>query len=216
QLILNANRVTKCELYGHSHIGDPLRRARLVVVYDMFSPAYKRLRPAIEAWVLRGGKLIFWDPLSRATEDPLLTGIRFWANSTYKPATKAAFADSPDPLLRGLSGVTVTVDPLARLCPSIHEASAEWHELAYTVLSNAAYLSLYDRLEPFGPTWVSMMGTARVPLVLARKHGAGSVVLAQLGVWAVRPPRETTSDAAQLAPSHLRRLTENIISWTRD
>src|SRR5271157_5367245 len=59
-------------------LGDNLlRRARLLVVYDLASPAYQKRRGEVETWVKNGGKLLVWDPLARAGGGGLLDGIRF-------------------------------------------------------------------------------------------------------------------------------------------
>ena len=102
-----------------------LAHAKLVIVYDPSSAAYRKLRPALEAWVRGGGKLLIWDPLSRATEDTLLEGITFWADPSYGPSREFAYADASHPLLVGLSGATVQT---ASLLPGMRAASPPWHE----------------------------------------------------------------------------------------
>ena len=74
-----------------------LARAKLAIVYDPTSAAYKKLRPALEAWVRGGGKLLIWDPLSRASEDPLLEGITFWSDPSYRPSREFAYSDAHAP-----------------------------------------------------------------------------------------------------------------------
>ncbi len=71
---------------GQSYgFGDhPFLRAKLVIVYDLFSPNYRRFRPQLEAWVRQGGKLVIWDPLARAGADPFLDGIELWTDTSYR------------------------------------------------------------------------------------------------------------------------------------
>jgi hypothetical protein len=112
-------------------LGDkPLRRARLVVVSDLGSPAYRRYRFELLEWVRRGGRLFVWDPLARAFEDSLLEGITFRADTTRRPANRFAFAKSGEALLNGLSDVRITLEAPNTLQASISDADAAWSELA--------------------------------------------------------------------------------------
>jgi len=168
--------------------------------------------PALLAWVRGGGKLLIWDPLSRAHEDSLLGGVTFWADLSYGPSQKFAYADTPHPLLEGLSG---TIVQTASLMPGMRAASPSWHELAYTVVANRADSQFSRPWETFGPRWTSLMDPARVPVILAREYGAGTVVIAQLGAWIILPKPQMNPDRLQEAPLHLRRLAENLVNWAR-
>ena len=57
------------------------------------------------------------------------------------------------------------------------------------------------------------MDTARVPVMLARDYGAGSVIVAQLGIWSISPKRQMNPDHLQEAPVHLQKLSENLVDW---
>jgi hypothetical protein len=52
-----------------------------------------------------------------------------------------------------------------------------------------------------------------VPVVLAREYGAGTVIIAQLGVWRIHPMVQMNVDRMQEAPPHLRKLAENLVNW---
>ena len=97
-----------------------LPRAKLAIVDDPSLAEYKKVRPALQAWVRGGGKLLIWDPLSRAIDDPLLEGITFWADPSYRPSQEFAYADMPHRLLEGLSGTLVQT---ASLIPGMRAAS---------------------------------------------------------------------------------------------
>jgi hypothetical protein len=187
-----------------------LARAKLAIVYDPSSAAYKKLRPELEAWVRGGGKLLIWDPLSRASEDSLLEGITFWADPSYQPSHAFAYADTPHPLLACLSG---TIVQIASLAPGMRAASPTWHELAYTVVPTSAESQFSEPWETFGPRWTSLMDPARVPVILARDYGAGTVIIAQLGSWRAQPKPQMNPDRLQEVPPHLRKLAENLMNW---
>jgi hypothetical protein len=187
-----------------------LARAKLAIVDDPSSAEYRKVLPALQAWVRGGGKLLIWDPLSRASDDPLLEGITFWADPSYQPSQEFAYADTPHPLIEGLSGTIVRT---ASLLPGMRAASASWRELAYTVVANRADSQFARPWETFGPRWTSLMDTARVPVILARDYGAGTVVIAQLGAWIIPPKPQMNPDRLQEAPLHLRKLAENLMNW---
>jgi hypothetical protein len=187
-----------------------LAHAKLAIVFDPSSTVYKKLRPALDAWVRGGGKLLIWDPLSRASEDSLLEGITFWADPSYRPSREFAYSSSPHPLLGGLSGTTVEA---TSLMPGMRAASSSWQELAYTVVSSSSEGIFARSLETFGPRWTSIMDPARVPVILAREYGAGTVIIAQLGVWRIHPKARMNPDRIQEAPPHLRKLAENLVNW---
>ena len=187
-----------------------LAHAKLAIVFDPSSTVYKKLRPALDAWVRGGGKLLIWDPLSRASEDSLLEGITFWADPSYRPSREFAYSSSPHPLLGGLSGTTVEA---TSLMPGMRAASSSWQELAYTVVSSSSEGIFARPLETFGPRWTSIMDPARVPVILAREYGAGTVIIAQLGVWRIHPKARMNPDRIQEAPPHLRKLAENLVNW---
>jgi hypothetical protein len=189
-----------------------LARAKLAIVYDPTSAAYKKLRPALEAWVRSGGKLLIWDPLARASEDPLLEGITFWSDPSYRPSREFAYASSPHPLLLGLSG---TIVEAATLLPGMRAASSSWEELAYTIVPNSDGGMFARALETFGPRWTSIMDPARLPAVLARKYGAGTVIIAQLGVWRVHAQQQMSPDRLQETPPHLSKLAQNLVNWAK-
>lgn len=193
--------------------GKPLARARLVVVSDLSSPSYRKHRPELIEWVRRGGKLLVWDPLGRAFEDPLLDGIVFRADATRRPAVRFAFAESKEPLLNGLSDARITLDASNMLRPGMFEASRDWRELAYTVSSNIGGGQFNRNWETFGPRWTSLMNQARMPLMLERNYGAGSVVVAQLGSWNAAAKPKMSAGRGDEAPPFLHQLVRNLISW---
>jgi hypothetical protein len=187
-----------------------LSRAKLAVVFDPTSAAYRKLQPALEAWVRGGGKLLIWDPLARASHDSLLAGITFWADPSYYPSRQFAYTDVHHPLLEGLAGSTA---PAGSLLPGMRAASEDWHELAYTVLASSQYQEVWGPWETFGPRWTSLANPARVPVMLARDYGAGTVVIVQLGQWSIPAKPDMNPDRMQEAPPHLLKLAANLISW---
>jgi hypothetical protein len=189
-----------------------LSRAKLAVVYDPVSSDYRKMRPALESWVRAGGKLFIWDPLARASEDSLLEGISFKADPAYG-STKAGFAytGAAHRLLEGLTAERVAGPPAVPW--SIRAASPQWRELAYSVIGPSTYGQFSHPVDTFGPRWTSLMNPLRVPVMLARDYGAGTVVLAQLGSWYVPAKKNLNPDRLQEAPAHLRTLANNLIAW---
>jgi len=187
-----------------------LSRAKLAIVYDPSSAAYRKLQPALEAWVRGGGKLLIWDPLSRAGADSLLEGITFWADPAHEPARKFAYADAAYPLLTGLSGATIQTGPLL---PGMRAASPAWRELAYTVVMSGNAEQYARPWDTFGPRWTSLINTVRMPVMVAREYGAGTVIVAQMGVWNTPPKAQMNADRLQEVPPHLRKLAENLMNW---
>ncbi len=193
-----------------------LARAKLVVVSDLGSPVYMKRRTELIEWVRRGGKLLVWDPLGRAFEDPLLEGISFRSDTTHRAASRFAFTESNETLLNGLSDVRVTMESPSTLRSGMFESTRDWRELAYTVTPNIGGGQFHRNWETFGPRWTSLMDQARVPLMLARNYGAGTVLVAQLGSWnAVAKPR-MSADRSEEVPPFLDRLTRNLLSWADD
>jgi hypothetical protein len=184
-----------------------LNRARLVVVYDLASPAYQKWRPQLQQWVRNGGKLLVWDPLARAAVDSLLEGIRFGANAAWRPDRYFSFTSAEHPLVAGLAGTIAEMNAGDVLAASMEPASGEWTELAYTVLRSAANGQFSNDRQTFGPRWVSLMNPRHVPLMLARRYGSGEIAIAQLGTWTIRA-------GANPAPQLLRKLAENLLAWT--
>jgi hypothetical protein len=188
---------------------NPLARARLVVVYDLHSPAYQKYAAALKAWVRGGGKLLIFDPLARAGREELLEGVEFTSDSSYRGAAQFAFTEAAHPLLKGLAASRAPADLVA----SVRQASPDWKELAYTVLANSASRQFYVGYETFGPRWTSLMDTARAPVMLARDYGKGSIVLAQVGSPSVRPRRDMAGADLQEVPAYVRTLAQNLIAW---
>ena len=166
---------------------DPFRRARLVVVYDLASPDYRRLRPQLENWVRGGGKLVIWDPLARASTDGFLDGITFWSNSSYRGARSFAFTRVGHPLLSGIAGSVPLVPQQDALFSSVRSVSGDWEVLAYTVLNNIGGSQFGSGRHTFGPRWTSILDKAYAPLLVTRRHGSGSILFAQLGLWTIHP-----------------------------
>jgi type 1 glutamine amidotransferase len=197
-------------------LGDNLlKRARLLVVYDLASPAFQERRSEIEKWVRSGGKLVVWDPLARASGGGLLEGIRFGADLAWSAGREIAFDEVQHPLVAGLAGTTAPVGAMDALASSIHSTNGEWQELSYTLLASPGSGQYANGRETFGPRWTSLMNHRRVPLMVARRYGSGSVVVAQLGAAHVRSggsgPAAPPVDAAPLA---LQKLAENLVGWS--
>ncbi len=197
-------------------LGDNLlARARLLVVYDMASPAFQKRRPEIEEWVRKGGKLVVWDPLARATGGGLLDSIRFGTDLAWRTGPEIAFDQSRHPLAAGLAGTTATVREMGTLESSIQSAGEEWEELAYTVLVSAGSGQYGNGRDTFGPRWTSLMNRRRVPLMLVRQYGSGSIVVAQLGSAHINSggtgPAAPPLDSP---PPALQRLVENLVGWS--
>lgn len=193
---------------------DPLGRARLVVVYDLASPDYRKMRPRLDAWVRGGGKLVIWDPLARASGDGFLDGITFWANASYPGAASFAFTRTAHPLTQGLPGTVAALPREQPALSSIRSLSGAWQILAYAVLNNAGGRQFGSGHGTFGPRWTSILDKAYAPLLVTRRHGSGEVLLAQLGLWAVQPQANMNSNRIEAAPPHLRRLAENLLGWS--
>ena len=191
----------------------PLARAKLAVVSDLSSPVYKKHRPGLIEWVRQGGKLLVWDPLGQVFEDPLLEGITFRADATRRAGSRFAFAESSETILNGLSDARVTMEAPNTLRANMFDAARDWHELAYTVLSNSGGGQFHRNWETFGPRWASLMNQARMPLMLVRKYGAGWVMVAQLGSWNAGAKPKMSADRSEEAPPFLHRLARNLIAW---
>ena len=192
---------------------DVLRRAKVVVVYDLNSPQYKFFAPALPDWVQHGGKLLIWDATAGTPSDPLLSGIRFTGDTSHRQPSEFAFAGGDHPLLRGLSGGKYGFEAGCSGAASIGNSSAEWRELAYTVASSVSSGQFYSGDATFGPRWVSLMDPARVPLALSRIYGKGEVVFAQLGTCNIRPKGDVPSGQIEQAPLYLREFAKNLIIW---
>jgi len=95
-------------------------------------------------------------------------------------------------------------------------ASSSWEELAYTVVPNSDGGMFARDLETFGPRWTSIMDLARLPAVLARRYGAGTVIIAQLGVWRIHAQLRMSTDRRQETPPHLSKFAENLVNWANE
>ncbi len=184
---------------------DPLARAKLAVVYDLSSPAYKQHEPAIETWIRNGGKLLVWDPAGRATGGGLLSGIEFQADTSHRTVPQFAFLSSGHALTQNFSASTIELPRQCLLSSSIQQASPEWHELAYTVLGSVATHQFYTGDETFGPRWTSLMDPQRAPLLLVKQYGKGEVAIAQLSACSLPVRAEP--------PPFLRQLVDNLLHW---
>jgi hypothetical protein len=194
---------------------DPLRRAKMVVVYDLNSSQYKRYAAVLSEWVRNGGRMLIWDATAGVPADPLLAGIRFTSDTSHRRPSEFAFNGEDHPLLRGLSGEKYGVEAGCSVATSIGSFSADWIELAYTVVSSVSTGQFYSGDEPFGPRWVSLMDPARVPLVLLRSYGKGEIVFAQLGTCNVAPKPDVQSGQIERAPLYQRELAKNLITWAK-
>lgn len=192
---------------------DPLRQAKVVVVYDLNSPQYKRYADALSDWVRRGGRMLIWDAGDATSATPLLAGIQFASDTSHRRPSEFAFDGAGHPLLGGLSGENYEMETGCSIAPTIANASADWHELAYTVVSSVSSGQFYSGDEPFGPRWVSLMDPARMPLALARRYGKGEIVFAQLGNCNVAPKPGVATGQIERAPLYLRELAKNLITW---
>jgi hypothetical protein len=192
-----------------------LRRARLLVVYDLSSRAFEKRRAEIEQWVKNGGKIIIWDPLARAHGGGLLEGIRFGSDPAWRTGRDIGFTETKHPLTSGLAGSTSLLAETDILSSSIESATPEWEELAYTLLVGTGSGQYANGRETFGPRWTSMMNRRRVPLMVARRFGSGWVVVAQLantripagGLGPAAPPPDPP-------PPILERLAGNVVAWS--
>ncbi len=95
----------------------------------------------------------------------------------------------------------------------MRKASEDWRELAYSVLRNRSGGQFSNGRETFGPRWTSVVDPARVPVILARHYGAGTVVIAQIGHHESPPRLKMNPDRAAEAPPHLRRFVRNMVGW---
>ncbi len=193
--------------------GDPLQRAKLVIVYDVNSPQYKRYANRLAEWVQRGGRLLVWGATAGPAADPLLDGIQFTNDTSHRRPLDFAFHTGEHALLRGVSGNKYEVAPECLFAPSIGKSSPDWSELAYTVLPSVSTGQFYSGDETFGPRWVSLMDPARVPLALARKYGKGEVVIAQLGTCEIGAKAGVAARELDRAPLYLREFAKNLITW---
>jgi hypothetical protein len=195
-------------------LGDQAQsKARLVLVSDLNSPSYRKRKTELIDWVRRGGKLLIWDPLARAFEEPLLEGISFRADVTQRPGSRFAFAESDELLLKELSGTHVALAPPNTFRGGMFQATSEWRELAYTVVPNTGGGQFHMGWETFGPRWTSLMNQARMPLMLERRFGAGAVVVAQLGMWSISARPKMSPDRSEEASPFLHQFARNIIAW---
>jgi hypothetical protein len=192
-----------------------LRRAKLVIVYDLDSPEYRNRASELRDWVRQGGKMLIWDERARASSDPLLAGIRFESDSSHRPPSDLAFDGGDHPLLRGIAGIKYRVDAECSVATSIQKSSPEWRELAYTVSQSVNTTQFYTPYETVGPRWTSLMNPARLPLALARKYGAGEVVIAQFGTCNIPPKPQVPAGQVDQAPIYLRELTKNLVMWAQ-
>jgi hypothetical protein len=193
------------------HLGkEPFRHARLIVVYDTASPAFRRYSSLIEAFVRRGGKLLIWDPMARACTSPLLNGITFTTYSAYRPGKRFTFTNSADPLLQNVKGEQATLSRSTDLAANIQAISSDWHPLAYTILTSLAAHQFDAPGETFGPRWTSLMDPVRVPLLVVRHLGKGEIVLAQLGNTHIHIRSE---GSAADTPAYLQTFTKNLSKW---
>jgi hypothetical protein len=193
----------------------PLRRAKLAIVYDLDSPQYRSRASELCDWVRQGGKMLIWDERARASSDPLLAGIQFVSDSSHQPPSDLAFDDGDHPLLRGIAGIKYRVDAECSVAASIQKSAPEWRELAYTVSQSVTAKQFYTPYETAGPRWTSLMDPARLPLALARKYGAGEVVIAQLGTCNIAPKPQVPAGQVDQAPIYLRELTKNLVMWAK-
>jgi hypothetical protein len=184
---------------------DPLARAKLVVVYDLSSPAYKRHESELEGWVRNGGKLLVWDPVGHATNVGILSGIEFRADPAHRTGREFAFTGPGHALTRDFSLAQVELPRECTLSSSIGLASPEWHELAYTVLASVATHQFYTGDPTFGPRWTSLMDPSRVPLLLVRHYGNGEIAIAQLSSCSLPVRAEP--------PPYLRQFVDNLLRW---
>jgi hypothetical protein len=189
---------------------NPFARARLVVVYDTDSPDFRRYAGLLDKFLKRGGKLLVWDSQARAATSPLLNGITFATDSSHRSGDHFAFTDVSHPLIQGLAGSTITLDKDCTPASSMKGVSADWQELAYTVLGSVSWKQFYEGDQTFGPRWTSLMDPARVPLIVARHYGAGEIVFAQLGSYNAEPGSQNSPPKA---PPHLRTLVDNLVTW---
>ncbi len=193
---------------------NPFQRAKLVVVYDLAAPSYKRYAPQLKEWIRRGGRLLIFDPLARASADDLLSGLQFTADTSLRAPTQLAFAAITDPLLRDLAGTTIGRDAQVAFASSVRAATKEWRQLAYTVVWNASMHQFYVGYETYGPRWTSLMDPARMPVLLVRQEGQGDVAFAQLGAASLVPVA-TNVDQAERCPEYLRKFVANLIAWAK-
>ena len=198
---------------GYRFGDDPLRRAKVVVVYDLNSPQYRRYADALSAWVERGGRMILWDAGSGSPANPLLAGIQFVSDTSHRRPSEFAFSSDGHPLLRGLSGEKFEMQAGCSILSTIANGSADWRELAYTVVPSVSSGQFYSGDQPFGPRWVSLMDPARMPLALVRRYGKGEVVFAQLGTCNIAPKPGVAAGQIDRAPFYLRELAKNLIGW---
>lgn len=185
--------------------------ARLVVVYDAHSPEYVKNRAQLDQWVRNGGKVLFWDPMAHADGDPLLSGIQFAEQANFGSSTSLYFQEDGSQLLNGLAGTTLELDN--GLSSNIRSASQDWQMLAYTVLPSISDKQFYVSFPTFGPRWTSLIDSVRVPVLLKRGYGSGTVVIAQIGRWTIEPQADMGPVRAEATRSPLGKFVENLIAW---
>src|SRR5208282_571794 len=105
-------------------------------------------------------------------------GITFKADPAYGSRGEFAYTGVDHRLLAGLAGQRLGD---AAMPWGIYAASPAWQELAYSVVAATEYAQFSRPVDTLGPRWTSLMDPVRVPVMLARDYGSGSVVLAQLG-----------------------------------
>lgn len=192
-----------------------LARAKLAVVYDTFAPTFALYETELEHWIRGGGKLLIWDPMARGGAGPLFEGLAFAQNDSLRAGNRIQFLDVNHALLSGLSGSMLDMNPGSPLASSIRAASGDWRELAYTVLHSGASGQFYSGDETFGPRWTSLMDPTRVPVLLARKMGAGEIVIAQMGRWSTPAQPSMEAVRQRTSESPLARFAENVIRWAQ-
>ena len=195
---------------------DFLQRAKLVIVYDTRSHAFRSNEQKLADWVRRGGRLVIWDPLVRAASSSLLEGIQFSSNEAYQTTRSIGFAEDSHPLTRGLAGEAVGLRGADLFLAGVERATTDWKELAFTVMVHKGRRQFYVGHQTFGPRWTTQMNPVKVPVILSRTLGKGEIVLMQIGVYTIGPkfviPPDPTLDEP---PDHLVALVDNLVRWAR-
>ena len=159
--------------------------------------------------------MLIWDAGATTSAIPLLAGIQFVSDTSHRRPSEFAFDGGKHPLLRGLSGEKYEMETGCAIVPTVANFSADWQELAYTVVSSVSTGQFYSGDETFGPRWVSLMDPARMPLALVRRYGKGEIVFAQLGTCNMAPKPGVAAGQIERAPLYLRELAKNLITWAQ-